>query len=403
MELNKDSNKQYMEDKKNFEFKLAKLEKGMEKFKEDLKLNRRQIEDAEIRKKRAEEDKQPQAVKTEEENIKKLKAEQKEIKTKGKVIEDILNNAQDKVQEHFKEIEKDPELKAHIDKTMAIKYKKQLNKVHKEQAQLETLRNVMEEKPELENNLKGMIRANEKIESLKKELKGLDEIKDKARIDEINLKEIPEAESKYKVNKDLMMKRVNEGQKSDADKDENRTEITSEFIDTLAKEGFSHYKADGKDFKKGDINLNKSLNKIAKGYAKKEDFYNRSLQKVIENNPKSIKGILKAVKGKFAGNKTENETSLVVVNEKVSWLHPIKKFKSWWNNRKENDEKTNNEENKNEMPKKNNSEKFKTAYKYDIVKDYVQNREEDIRAEVKNERKNDLNGEKDSGEEEISR
>ena len=395
MELNKDSNKQYMEDKKAFELKLAKFEKGMEKLKEDLKLNRRQIEDAEIRKKRAEEDKQPQAVKTEEENIKKLKAKQKEIKTKGKKIEDILNNAQDKVQEHFKEIEKDPELKAHIDKAMAVKYSRQLNKVHKEQAQLETLRKVMEEKPEIENNLKGMVRANEKIEGLKKELEGLDEIKDKARIDEIKLKEIPEAESKYKINKDMMMKRVNVGEKSDADKDEERTEITSEFIDKLTKEGFYHYKADGKDFKKGDINLNKSLNKIAKGYAKKEDFYNRSLQKVQgkEESEKETKtGIFNKVKNKLNSN-VENETALVKVDEKISWRHPIKKFKAWMN-RRNNVEKENEEESK--VSNKNTSEKFRTAYKYDMIQDYVKDREDNIKEEVKQERKN--NQERDSDE-----
>ena len=47
----------------------------------------------------------------------------------------------------------------------------------------------------------------QKIEELKKELEGLDEVKDKARIDEINNKEIPETEDKYKLNKEMLMKR----------------------------------------------------------------------------------------------------------------------------------------------------------------------------------------------------
>ena len=43
MELNKDSNEQYLKDKKAFE-KVAKVEKIMEQCKQDLKVIRRKIE-----------------------------------------------------------------------------------------------------------------------------------------------------------------------------------------------------------------------------------------------------------------------------------------------------------------------------------------------------------------------
>ena len=392
MELNKDSNNEYKKDKQAFE-KVKHLEKEMKILSDRLKVVKRAIEDAETAKRRAIEDNNEKGRQKAEQKIKSLEERKQKIRRRGKKVEETLNNAQDKVQEHFKEIEKDPELKAHIDKAMAVKYNRQLNKVHKEQAQLETLRKVMEEKPEIENNLKGMIRANEKIEALKEELEGLDAIKDKARIDEIKLKEIPEAESKYKINKDMMMKRVNVKQENDTDK---KVEITSEFIDTLAQKRFSHHKVDGKDFKKGDIDLNKTLNKIAKGYANKEAFYNQVIQKVTGNEQKTQEGVLNKIKNKINGNKTESEKSLIVVDKKISWRHPIKKFKAWWKNRDKNNEEISEEENKNKIPKKNISDKFKRAYKYDIIRDYVDNKEQEMREEFKQTRKN--NQERDSDE-----
>lgn len=399
MELNKDSNEQYMKDKKAFE-EVAAVEKIMEQYKQDLKVIRRKIEDAEIAKRRAEEDKDQKGIKDSENTLKKLNEDKKILMEKGKKLEATLNEANDKVQEHFKEIEKDSELKSYIDKAITMKYNRQLNKVQKEQDQLESLRKSIEEKPEIENNLKGMIRANEKIEELKKELEGLDEVKDKARIDEINNKEIPETEDKYKLNKEMLMKRANVRKKDNEgkEKDDARAEITSEFLDKLTKEGFYHYKDDIKDkdgnikIKKGDINLDKSFKKIAKGYEKKERFYNTAIQKVSgvkeqQEEKQTIKEI----------NEESNEnTALVPVEEKVSWWHPIKKFKAWYNRRKEKEEIIDdNDKEKNEISKKNKSKKFKEAYKYDIIRDYVNQREEEIRDEIKKEIKNRTNENKE--------
>ena len=236
MEFNENLNKQYLHDKQNFE-KIKYLEKDMNDCKQELKFIRRKIEDAEISKKRAEEDNDKKAIEDAKNEIKRLNEEKKRIIKKGKNIAETLNIYQDKVQEHFKEIEKDPELKAYINETMTIKYNRQLNKIHKEQNQLESLRKAMVEKPEIENNLKGMIRANEKIEDLKKELEGLDKIKDKVRIDEINQKEMPEAEKRYKINKDMIMKRVNIDSKIDEEKDGKGTKVRQVWLIILLFSG----------------------------------------------------------------------------------------------------------------------------------------------------------------------
>ena len=395
-------NKQYMKDKKAFE-KVEHLEQRLEKYKQDLKLVRRSIEDTEIAKKRAEEDNKKDVAKKAEEQLKKLKEKEEKLIDRGKRLAGTLNNAQDKVETHFKEIEKDPELKEHVDNIIRVKYGRQLKKVNSQQAQLESLKQAISSKPEISNNLKGMVRANEKLEELKKELEGLDSLNDIHRIEEINLREIPELQSKYKINKDMLMSRVN---KINSKQQNENVEITSEFLDDLAKQGFSHHKADGKDeigeYKKGDINITKSLNRIAKGYEKRKDFYSKAIEKVTgnkENDKENDKeNLIKKIKDKVTRNKDDEQiTSLVPVDEKISWLHPIKKFKSWLN-RKQKDK--NNDENSNENLNENlkvSSKKFKSAYKYDFVKDYVEDRKKAITDEIKNK---NVNKEKEGRNEE---
>lgn len=390
-------NKQYMKDKKAFE-KVEHLEQRLEKYKQDLKLVRRSIEDTEIAKKRAEEDNKKDVAKKAEEQLKKLKEKEEKLIDRGKKLADTLNNAQDKVETHFKEIEKDPELKEHVDNIIRVKYGRQLKKVNSQQAQLESLKQAISSKPEISNNLKGMVRANEKLEELKKELEGLDRLKDKKRIEEINLREIPEIQSKYKMNKDMLMSRVN---KINNKQQNENVEITSEFLDELTKQGFTHYKADGKDengeYKKGDINITKSLNRIAKGYEKRKDFYSKAIEKVTGKEVEK-QSFMNKIKNKMTRNKNDEQiTSLVPVDEKISWLHPIKKFKSWLN-RKQKDK--NNDENSNENLNENlkvSSKKFKSAYKYDFVKDYVEDRKKAITDEIKNK---NVNKEKEGRNEE---
>lgn len=387
MELNKQVDSNYHKDKEAFK-KLEKLQEIFKKTKEELKQVNRNIEDTKTCIDRAKEDKDKSTLQAKQQELKALEEKRKQIIERGKKQQSILKNGQNKINAYMEEIEKDPELKSHLNSIMEKHYNKKLKLLEKDKKQLKTLRKIISQHPTLENNLKGMFSAKEKIEKLKEELKDLqkDPIKNKARIEEINNKEIPIVAVKKVTNRTNL---INYLQKNNID-------ISEKFIDDLVNEnGFKHDD-------KGNVNLDKTLNNISKGYDKRIRTYEKAIEKIpggkihrekSEYSQEEKEGIGKRISNRVkqalgrgeASSEVEqeenyeiddNENNLPAKVEKG--FHPIKRFKNWLAKRKA-DKGTNKvkETSKKETVKESTS-KFKDAYRYEVIQDYVKIKEEEL-------------------------
>lgn len=368
MELDKKFNENYKKDKIAYQ-KVAKLEADLETIKSAMKLAVRKKEDAEIKKNRAIEDKdkdlQKQAeeeIKTEEENIEKLT----EL-VKG--IEEKLNKAKEKVDAYIEKLKEDPEFETQVNLILEKRYNRKRKQAIKEQQQVKLIIDLCEKHPSLGNNLKGLIRAKEELDKLSEESKNLVLPKDEARIKEIKDIEIPSIASKRQKNETAFMGFCLK----------NGIEIDEQFLHKLTDEkSYAHNKSTG------DILLTKTLKTISKGYDKKIDLYEKSIEKIP--NAK----VYREVNQEFTNNQYSEENnkevqpSPLAPTPKHKWWEFRKRFKDWNERRKvAKEQKEIEKEQEERMDRESEPNKFRNAYKYDVVKDYVERREKEIEKEVK--------------------
>lgn len=360
MELNEKLDKKYQSDKQAYE-KLSKLKESKKKVEDQIKKHKRLKEDAERNKQRAIEDGDKTAEKNAEAAIKLAKEEIEKLEKNVEKMKSILANSKAKVDAYITELSKDPEFKAHINSILEKRYNRKIKKYNSEKEQVDTMINLISQHPSLENNLKGIIHAQEDAKKLEEELKKLDPVKDKTRIDEINNTDMPTCKSKKTKNQKMFMDFCQK----------NNVKIDEEFLNKLVKEqGFSHTKD-------GDIRVAKSLKNISKGYDKRINAYERAIQKIP--GAKVYEENVGVNRARQNSNGLNNDG----LDEKDS--HPAKKFKWWefrkrfkdWRERK-NVKKQGKQAEKEGIAPRESSEKFRNAYKYDVVKDYVDKKEEVI-------------------------
>ena len=366
MELNDKLDQKYNSDKKSYE-KISKLKEHVKKANHQIKQLTRAKEDAEINKRRAIEDKDKAAEENADAAIKIAEQEIEKLKANVNKMKEILKKSMEKVDSYIEELSKDPEFSAHINSIIEKRYNRKLKKYNKEKEQVDLMINLVKNHPTLENNLKGMIRATERVKELDDELKSLDPVKDKKRIDEINNIELPTAMSKKSSNEKMFMDFCIK----------NNVEIDKDFLDKLVEEQqFSHNKND-------DIRVARTLKNISKGYDKRIAVYEKAIEKIpgakiYEEN------VQKHEPTQYSEERNSN-------NLDAEDKHPAKKFK-WWEFRKRfrdwkerrNVKKI---EKDNSGRTRESSEKFRDSYKYDIVKDYVDKKEEKIFKEALNDAK----------------
>ena len=360
MELNDKLNQKYNQDKKSYE-KISKLNEHVKKANNQMKQLTRTKEDAERNKQRAIEDKDKVAEKNADAAIKIAEQEIEKLKVNVSKMKEILKKSKEKVDSYIAELSKDPEFSTYINSIIEKRYNRKLKRYNKEKEQVDLIINLVKNHPALENNLKGMVRATERVKELDDELKKLDPVKDKKRIDEINNVEFPTAMSKKSSNKKMFMDFCIK----------NNVGIDKDFLDKLIEEqGFSHTKD-------GDIRVAKTLKNISKGYDKRIATYEKAIEKIP--GAKDYQENMQ----KNAPTQPSEEREFNDVNTED--IHPAKKFK-WWEIRKRykdwkekrNVKKIEKENSEKIQKSSENSGKFRNAYKYDIVKDYVDEKEEKI-------------------------
>ena len=382
MELNEKLDKKYQSDKQAYE-KIAKLKEHVNKAKKEIKKYERAKKNAEMNKQWAIEDKDKTAETNADAAIKLAKEEIEKLQKNVEKMNSILANSKAKVDSYIEELSKDPEFKAHMNSILEKRYNRKREKAIYIKEQTNLLIDLCEKHPSLENNLKGMIRAKEELDKLDEELNKLDPVKDKSRIDEINNTEIPTLVSKRGKNekifmefctknniniikdliKNLIMSKKEKEQMPEKEKNKDKYKYELEF-------SFAHDK-------NGEIKLAKSLKNISKGYDKRINAYERAIQKIPG---------AKVYEENIEGNRArQNSNDLNNDGLDEQDQHPAKKFK-WWEFRKRfkdwrerrNVKKQGKQAEKEGTAPRESSEKFRNAYKYDIVKDYVDKKEEAI-------------------------
>lgn len=382
MELNEKLDKKYQSDKQAYE-KISKLKEHLNEAKKEIKKYERAKKKAEMNKQWAIEDKDKAAETNADAAIKLAKEGIEKLQKNVEKMNSILASSKAKVDSYIEELSKDPEFKAHINSILEKRYNRKREKAIHIKEQTNLLIDLCEKHPSLENNLKGMIRAKEELDKLDEELNKLDPVKDKSRIDEINNTEIPTLASKRSKNekifmefctknninidkdliKNLIMSKKEKEQMPEKEKNKDKYKYELEF-------SFAHDK-------NGEIKLAKSLKNISKGYDKRINAYERAIQKIP--GAKVYEENVGVNRARQNSNGLNNDG----LDEKDS--HPAKKFK-WWEFRKRfkdwrerrNVKKQGKQAEKEGTAPRESSEKFRNAYKYDVVKDYVDKKEEAI-------------------------
>lgn len=384
MELNDKLNDKYNKDKATYK-KLENMKATLKNLEKDLKVKTRAKEDAQIKQLRAKQDGDKKLKKASKEEVEKLTDEIEALKGRISKMKEKLKSGKDKVDGYINELKKDPEFEAHMNSILEKRYNRKLKKLTTEKEQLDNIVKLCNEHPTLSNNLKGIIRSQEEYEKLGEELKKLDAKKDKSRIDTIK-DEMLKLKSKKEINTNSFMDYCGK----------NNINITKEYLEKLVSEkGFAHNKKDG------SILFESSLKNMQKGYDKQIATYQKAIEKIpgaelskINNKSKDEKeekseteieekGMFKKLTDKIM-NKEETENPENLPAPKFKWWEFRKRFNSWREERKASKNKKEQEENK-EPAKSKTSEKFRNAYKYDIVKDYVDAQEKSIYKEASKE------------------
>lgn len=382
MELNDKVNEEYKQDKVAYN-KMQKAKSIVEKLAKDLKMTQREEQDAAISEIRAKEDNDKEGEK--EAKLAKEAAQKKveQIKTKIEKLQGKLQESHDKVDSYISELKKDPEFENHLNSILEKRYNRKLKAATQEKAQVENIIALCKAHPTLSNNLKGMIRAQEELEKLKEELEPLDIEKDKVKMEKIS-GEIREMVTKKENNSNLFI----------AYCEKNNVNVSKEFLEKLVEEkGFARDK-------QGNIKLESTLNNISKGYTKQIKSYQKAIEKVpnakVFADNRVVKEEIQTPLSVISGGDLEKEETSELPVPKFKWYEFRKRFNAWRERKAaEKQDKKVEEESKDEaaetkvLPieevKQKASDKFREAYKYDIVKDYVDAQEKNIYKEASKE------------------
>lgn len=251
MELNEQLDQNYNKDKEAYQ-KTQRLSQNVKDLEQQLKMLKREWEDARIKQIRAKEDGDASLEKEAQAEVEAKVEETKKAQAKLDKIKEVIERNKSKVDGYIEELKKEPGFEEHVNSILEKRYNRQLAKALKEEQQVNTILDLCQKHPTLANNLRGMVRAQEELDKLNKEIEPLDPEKDKDKLDEIQSK-IDELVGKKNSNMDMFMSYCI---KKDVD-------IDREFLDRLISEkGFAHDK-------QGNINVEKTLKNMSKGYKKR--------------------------------------------------------------------------------------------------------------------------------------
>ncbi len=302
-----------------------------------------------------------------------IKQLEKELLGEKAILEEIKGAIDAKIAE----IKENPEMKKHLDTVLKKKYERKLAKEKTKRDELiekkdkvEQIKQLTIEHPNLANNLKGMISAYKTIEKLKMEAENLQyynsdrevyESSDQSRSDEINQKLIPEAEKKMSLNKELFMDYIKN----------NKLSIEEKDVNELVEKGIID--------KNGKVDLENTFVKSTK----RLDGQIRRLNKSIEDYTFALdaKGTIETAKPR----REQQENRGQMNEEKPKWFQLIKRFRAWRDRRNQPELPEGGQETPSEEEKKTKSpvDEFADSLKYNVVKDIVEQTQEEELGEAR--------------------
>ena len=375
MELNEQLDQKYKNDKKAYQ-KTQRLSQNIKDLEQQLKMLKRAIEDAKIKQMRAKEDGDTSLEKEAQAEIEAKGEEIKKVQAKLDETKKVIEKNKSKVDGYIEELKKEPGFEEHVNSILEKRYNRQLAKALKEEQQVNTILDLCQNHPTLANNLRGMVRAQEELDKLNREIEPLDPEKDK---DKLYMYKIGKLASKKNSNMHAFMEYCTKKDIS----------VDREFLDRLISEkGFAHDK-------QGNINVEKTLKNMSKGYKKRVLAY----QVAIDRIPNAK---ISARNEEELGDSNESETQPTTkldrltsepIQETVTKAQPpVPKFKWYefrkrfnaWRERRKAEKETETERDldlnlDSDIPAESStSEKFRDSYKYDVVRDYVDKTEKEI-------------------------
>ena len=378
MELNEKVNNEYKSDKAAYQ-KLQKAQTVLQRMERQQILAKRKKQDAQIKLIRAQEDKNAEKIEEAKGEVEIAEKEEERVREAIQGLKTKLEDSKEKVDSYIEELKKDPEFETHINGILEKRYNRKLNKEIAELNQLNVIIDLCDKHPTLGNNLKGMIRAQEELESLKAEIEPLDPVKDKDKLDEIQEK-ITKAVEKKNLNLDMFMNHCSK----------NNINVSKDFLEKLVEENsFAHDK-------EGNIKLDKTLNNIAKGYNKRIKTYQKAIEKIpgaqltvengqalgIDPDPQGTQKttVLQKLTSDPMSHVTQQTNSAQPPAKKFKWWQFKKRFDDWRQRRQANKQTTIDPATTTQTSTTGevSTKKFRDAYKYDIVKDYVDSQEEQL-------------------------
>ena len=376
MELNEQLDQKYNKDKKAYQ-KTQRLSQNIKDLEQQLKMLKREWEDAKIKQIRAKEDGETSLEKEAQAEIETKVEEAKKVQAKLDTIKEVIEKNKSKVDGYIEELKKEPGFEEHVNSILEKRYNRQLAKALKEEQQVNTILDLCQKHPTLANNLRGMVRAQEELdklnrEILNREIEPLDPEKDK---DKLYMYKIGKLASKKNSNMHAFMEYCTKKDIS----------VDREFLDRLISEkGFAHDK-------QGNINVEKTLKNMSKGYKKRVLAYQVAIgripnAKISERNEEEL--------GDSNQSETQPTTKLDRLTSnpmqgtdsktkppvpKFKWYEFRKRFNAWRERRKVQKETQDEPDLDTDISTESStSEKFRNSYKYDVVRDYVDKTEKEI-------------------------
>lgn len=374
-EINKDFIKN-----KNTQKKLQVLNSKIEKLNIDIDSYKFNIQHFEIDKEKAIKSKDKVAEASAKAAIEGEKSKIKAAEAQLNKMKAVIEKNHQKVEEAIEKVSEDPELKKHVDVAMKKRIVRRSQKALKENKTLEGLEGLMNKHPSIKNNIVGMKNAQIEIKKLKEDLKTLDKKRDAAKIAKIEA-DIKTLKSKYDKNEQLVMNCANK-----------------ENVD-ISKESLKGFIADNsfKTDKTGNWKIEETIKNKIKGN-----------EKTIENDQAALSKLtgkdIKFELGQDDNMKILTKENLPAVKENLKWYQFGKRIRNWIQNKMNAYEEPDVFEDTKEFEEvleDSASNKFKSAYKFDVVKEYAKKTEKDLYKQVKKERKAATNTREEQEEEEV--
>lgn len=385
MELDEKLDKNYKKDREAYN-KTQRLSQNINDLEQQLKMLKRAIEDAKIKQMRAKEDGETSVEKEAQTEIESKVEETKKVQAKLDKIKEVIEKNKSKVDGYIEELKKEPGFEEHVNSILEKRYNRQLAKALKEEQQVNTILDLCQKHPTLANNLRGMVRAQEELDKLRldklnREIEPLDQLDQEKAKDILYMYKIGKLVSKKNSNMHAFMEYCTKKDIS----------VDREFLDRLISEkGFAHDK-------QGNINVEKTLKNMSKGYKKRILAYQVAINRIP--NAK-----ISARNEEELGDSNESETQPTTrldrltsepIQETVTKAQsPVPKFKWYefrkrfnaWRERRKAEKETETErdldlnlDSDSDIPAESStSEKFRDSYKYDVVRDYVDKTAEEI-------------------------